>query len=74
MSKNKISEAVQTFSTKYNFKDIWAVGMDEELGVIHVYTSNAKIWVDLPNTHEGFFVKMNVGRAPKPSQVAPTSV
>lgn len=65
MNKTSLLEAVRTFSEKYSFKDIWSVGMDEEFGVIHVYTSNAKIWVDLPATHEGYQVKMNVSRRPR---------
>ena len=64
-----ITEAVATFQTKYPFKDIHSVGVDEEYGVIHVYTSNAKIWVDLPEKHEGFYVKMNVTRRPRPAHI-----
>lgn len=60
-----IKEAVETFRKKYAFKDIWQVDIDEDYGVIHVYTSNAKIWVDLPAKHEGFVVKMNVARKPR---------
>jgi hypothetical protein len=65
-----IKEAVETFTKKYAFKDIWSVGVDEEYGIIHVYTSNAKIWVDLPAKHEGFTVKMNVSRRPRPAATA----
>jgi hypothetical protein len=70
-----ILEAVETFTKKYDFKDIWSVGVDETSGIIHVYTSNAKIWVDLPNTHEGYTVKMNVSRKPRPATtpVAPAT-
>lgn len=61
----KITEALETFRQKYDFKDIWKTDVDETYGVIHVYTSNAKVWVDLPAKHEGFIVKMNVARRPK---------
>lgn len=60
-----IKEAVETFRKKYTMKDIWQIDVDEDFGVIHVYTSNAKIWVDLPAKHEGFNVKMNVARKPR---------
>lgn len=60
-----IKEAVETFKTKYNFPDISSVTVDEEFGVIHVFTHNAKIWVDLPERHQGFLVKMNVIRRSK---------
>lgn len=67
-----IFEAVETFAKKYDFKDIWSVGIDEEYGVIHVYTSNAKIWVDLPDQHEGYTVRMNVARKPRPASAVPS--
>lgn len=62
-----INEALETFRQKYNFKDIWKTDVDEAYGVIYVYTANAKIWVDLPGSHEGFQVKMNVARKPRPA-------
>lgn len=66
-----LKEAVDSFQAKYSqrpiWKDIWSVGVDETYGVIHVYTANAKIWVDLPAKHDGFPVKMNVGRKPRPA-------
>jgi hypothetical protein len=66
-----LKEAVDSFEAKYSqhpiWKSIWSVGADEAYGVIHIYTANAKIWVDLPNKHEGFPVKMNVVRKPRPA-------
>jgi len=64
-----LKEAVESFKAKYSllpvWKEIWSVAMDESYGVILVYTSNAKIWVDLPAKHDGYQVKMNVGRKPR---------
>ncbi len=65
MTDVTIAEAVETFKKKYNFSDISAVDVDVENETIHVYTHNAKIWVDLPEYHEGFYVKMNVHRRPR---------
>jgi len=65
-----IKEAVESFRAHYStqdlWKEVWSIGVDETYGVIHVYTSNAKIWVDLPAKHEGYVVKMNVTRRSKP--------
>lgn len=65
-----ITEAVTSFEQKYSVRpiwsEIWSVTSDPTYGVIHVHTTNAKIWVDLPAHHEGFQVKMNVGRKPRP--------
>ncbi len=65
MTDVTLAEAVETFKKKYNFSDISAVDVDPENETIHVYTHNAKIWVDLPEYHEGFYVKMNVHRRPR---------
>jgi predicted extracellular nuclease len=65
MTDVTIAEAVETFKKKYNFSDISAVDVDAENETIHVHTHNAKIWVDLPEYHEGFYVKMNVHRRPR---------
>jgi hypothetical protein len=50
------------FRAKYDLNGIYAVGVDEENGIINVYTTDAKIWVDLPAKYEGYEVKMKVGR------------
>lgn len=60
-----ITSAVETFKKKYDFSDISAVELDQESETIHVHTHNARIWVDLPEYHEGFYVKMNVHRRPR---------
>ena len=65
-----ISEAVTTFQNKYNFAPIWEVSGNEELETIYVYTSDARVWVDIPAMHEGYEVKMVVGRKTR-SVVAP---
>ena len=62
MTETDITQAVETFKKKYNFADISAVDVDEEDDTIHVYTHNPRIWVDLPEYHQGFYVKMNVHR------------
>lgn len=62
MFETNISEAVETFKKKYDFEDISSVDVDEQEETIHVHTHNAKIWVDLPEYHEGYYVKMNVHR------------
>jgi hypothetical protein len=62
-----IKEVIETFKKKYNFEDIWDVTVSEDLEgdkIIQVFTSNAKIWVDLPSKHEGYSVKMNVAKKP----------
>lgn len=57
-----ISEAVTSFQAKYDFTPIWEVSGNEELETIYVYTSDARVWVDIPAYHEGFEVKMVVAR------------
>ncbi|TXH08186.1 MAG: hypothetical protein E6R04_11495 [Spirochaetes bacterium] len=61
-----MQEAVSSFQSKYNFPAIWEVSGNEELETIYVYTSDAKVWVDLPSYHEGYEVKMVVGRKSRP--------
>lgn len=65
MTATDINQAAETFKKKYNFPDISSVDVDEEGETIHVHTYNAKIWVDLPEYHEGYYVKMNVHRRPR---------
>lgn len=61
-----IQEAVDSLKTKYEkVKEIWLVssvpiGPIEESNNIYVYTTDAKVWVDLPERHEGFPIKMIV--------------
>lgn len=65
MTEPTTNPAVESFKKKYNFADISSVDLDEEMDIIHVHTHNAKIWVDLPEYHEGYYVKMNVHRKPR---------
>jgi hypothetical protein len=62
MTATNINEVAETFKKKYNFPDISSIDVDEEGETINVHTHNAKIWVDLPEYHEGYYVKMNVYR------------
>jgi len=62
MNETSIIEALSSFKEKYNLPDITAVDADVDNSTIHVHTANAKIWVDLPEFHEGYYVKMNVHR------------
>jgi hypothetical protein len=62
-----INEAVATFQKKYPLAPIWEVSGNEELETIYVYTSDARVWVDIPGYHEGFEVKMVVARKTRPS-------
>lgn len=55
-----ISKAIETFRAKYNLSDILSIQPDQD--TIVVVTHNPKIWVDLPEFHEGFHVKMQVKR------------
>lgn len=64
-SEPTIAEAIETFKKKYDFPDISSVDADVEGDTINVFTTNAKIWVDLPEYHQGYFVKMNVTRRPR---------
>lgn len=59
MNANPITE---TFKKKYDFADISAVDVDDENETILVHTHNAKIWVDLPEYHDGYHVQMIVHR------------
>ncbi len=63
-----MQEIVSSFQSKYNFPAIWEVAGNEELELIYVYTSDAKVWVDLPSYYEGFEVKMVVGRKARPTK------
>lgn len=65
MTGTNATEALRTFQDKYNFPDISGVEIDETNEVIHVHTHNAKIWVDLPEYHNGYFVKMEYHRKHK---------
>jgi hypothetical protein len=55
-----IKEAIETFKPKYNFEAITSILPDEQYGIIYVYTTDAKVWVDLPSHHEGYPVKISV--------------
>lgn len=57
-----LEQAIESFQAKYNFQPIWEVSGNEEMETIYVYTSDARIWVDIPALHEGYEVKMVVGR------------
>lgn len=69
MNKMTLEEAASSFSGKYKPKlsDIFTIGVNTVDETILVYTTNAKIWVDLPEFHEGFYVKMVVTGRPVPA-------
>lgn len=71
---NSVAQTVENFSKKYPFKDIWTIGVDDKTNTLLVYTSNAKVWVDLPSNYEGYHVKMVVARPPKPASASRTAV
>lgn len=62
-----LEQAVESFQAKYNFQPIWEVSGNEEMETIYVYTSDARVWVDIPASHEGYEVKMVVGRKTRPA-------
>ena len=51
-----MNPTVERFYQKYSHPDITKVDLTEDQ--ILVFTPNAKVWVDIPSTFEGFYVKM----------------
>lgn len=53
-----MTNLIEAFRLKYPFPCIKEVSLDTEEDVIKVVTNDAKIWVDLPDTFQGHYVKM----------------
>jgi hypothetical protein len=53
-----MTNLIEAFRLKYPFSCIKEVTLDTEEDVIKVVTNDAKIWVDLPELFQGYYVKM----------------
>lgn len=55
-------KVIDSFKEKYPNKEIWRIAIVDD--IIFYYTSNAKIWVDMPEYFGDYTVKMSVGKKP----------